>query len=153
MIGRLIRGVVVLVVIVAAAAFLLGWWGSSRARPVQEPAVGTTGSPAVTPPKIDPPNIDKERAREIGARVGEQTADAADRARRAMTEGSLTAKIKAKMALDDSVKALSIDIDTTGSVVTLSGVVDDENQRKRAVTLARETDGVTQVVDKLQLRR
>ena len=154
MFGRLIRAVVVLVVVVAAAAFLLGWWGSSRARPVEEPgAVGTTGAPAVTTPKIDPPNIDRERAREIGAKVGEQTADAAERARRAMTEGSLTAKIKAKMALDDSVKALNIDIDTSGSVVTLSGTVDDENQRTRAVQLARETAGVTQVVDKLQLRK
>ena len=149
MIGRLIRAVVVLVVVVAAAAFLLGWWGSNR---VANPnaAVGTTGE--VPRPDIEVPKIDRDRAREVGAQVGEKTADAAEQARRAMAAGSLTAKIKAKMALDDSVKALNIDVDTSGSVVTLNGTVDNEDQRKRAVQLAKETAGVTQVVDNLRVR-
>jgi hyperosmotically inducible protein len=147
MFGALLRAVVILVVLVAAGAFLLGYWGSGRARPVEEPRspVGTTGLPA-------PPQIDKERAREVGAQVGERTAVAAEQARRALTDGTLTAKIKAKMALDDSVKALNIDIDTTGTTVTLNGVVESEAQRQRALQLARETAGVTQVVDRLRVR-
>ena len=150
MIGRLIRGVVVLVVIVAAAAFLLGWWGSTRVVDQPSAAVGTTGE--VNPPKVDTPKIDRDRAREVGAQVGEKTADAAEQARRAVAAGSLTAKIKAKMALDDSVKALNIDVDTSGSVVTLNGVVDNDDQKKRAVQLAKETAGVTQVVDNLRVK-
>lgn len=149
MIRLLLKTVVILVVVVAAAAFFLGYWGSGRVRPVGEPrdSVGTTGTPAPAAPKID-----TDRAREVGAQVGERTAVAADQARRALTEGSLTGKIKAKMALDDSVKALDIDVDTTGSTVTLSGIVDNEAQRQRAVALARETAGVTQVVDRLRVR-
>ena len=150
MIGRLIRAVVVLVVVVAAAAFLLGWWGSNRVANQPSGAVGTTGE--ANPPKVETPQIDRERAREVGAKVGERTADAAEQARRAVAAGSLTAKIKAKMALDDSVKALNIDVDTSGSVVTLSGVVDNEDQRKRAVQLAKETAGVTQVDDNLRVK-
>jgi BON domain-containing protein len=149
MVFRLIRAVVLLVVLVAAAAFLLGWWGSGRVRPVPDPqAVGTTGRPA-----IERPQIDREKAREVGAEVGEKTAVAAETARRAMADGSLTAKIKAKMALDDSVKAMNIDIDTRAGVVTLNGTVDNESQHARAVALARETAGVTQVVDRLQVRK
>lgn len=150
MFGALIRTVVILVVVVAAATFLLGWWGGGRVLPIGDgrDAVGTTGAPA---PKA--PGVSTERAREVGAEVGERTAVAANQARRALTDGSLTAKIKAKMALDDSVKALDIDVDTTGSTVTLSGVVANEAQRQRALQLARETTGVAQVVDRLRVRQ
>jgi hyperosmotically inducible protein len=147
MFGALIRTVVILVVLVAAGAFLLGWWGGGRVNPFgdRRETVGTTGTPA--------PATNKERAREVGAEVGERTAAAADQARRAITDGSVTAKIKSKMALDDSIKALDINVDTTGTTVTLTGVVGTEAQRQRALQLARETAGVTQVVDRLQVRR
>lgn len=152
MFRALFKTVLILVVVIAAAAFLLGWWGGGL-RPFgddRREAVGTAGTPAPRAPNVD---VDKDRAREVGAEVGERTAVAADQARRALTEGSLTAKIKAKMALDDSVKALNIDVDTSGSTVTLSGVVDNDAQRQRALQLARETAGVTRVVDHLRVRQ
>lgn len=148
MLGALVRTVVILVVVVAAAAFLLGWWGSGRLARDSRDAVGTTGVEAP-----EAPDVSRERAREVGAEIGERTANAADQAKQALSDGSLTAKIKAKMALDDSVKALDIDVDTSGSTVTLSGVVQTEAQRRRALQLARETAGVTQVVDRLQIRQ
>jgi hyperosmotically inducible protein len=148
MLGALVRTVVILVVVVAAAAFLLGWWGSERLDGDRPDAVGTTGTPAP-----DAPDVNRERAREVGAEIGERTATAADQARRAVSDGSLTAKIKAKMALDDSIKALDIDVDTNGGTVTLTGVVATDAQRQRALQLARETAGVTQVTDRLQVRR
>jgi hyperosmotically inducible periplasmic protein len=142
MFGALLRAVILIVVLVGAAAFLLGWWGSDRLRDGDTPreAVGTTGA-------------DGERAREIGAEVGERTADAAETARRAVADGSLTAKIKAKMTLDDTVKALDIDVDTRGAVVTVSGYVDTPAQKGRVVQLARETEGVRDVVDRVQVRQ
>jgi osmotically-inducible protein OsmY len=141
MIRSLFRGVLLLVVLVGAGAYLLGYWGG-RVRNADEPnrSVGTTG-------------IDAQKARDVGAKVGEKTAAAADQARRALNDGSITAKIKAKMALDDTVKALDIDVDTVGTTVTLSGVVGSDTQRQKALQLARETDGVKQVVDQLRLRR
>jgi hyperosmotically inducible protein len=140
MIGSLVRAVILIVVLVAAGAFLLGWWGSGRVREdgTRQP-VGTTG-------------VNADKAREIGANVGEKTAAAADQARRALNDGAVTAKIKAKMALDDSIKALDIDVDTAGTTVTLSGNVTSEAQRQRAVQLARETDGVKQVIDQLRVK-
>jgi hyperosmotically inducible protein len=66
-------------------------------------------------------------------------------------EAALTSKIKAKMVLDDTVKARKIDVSTDDSTVTLSGVVRSEAEHNRALALARETDGVTQVIDKLRI--
>jgi len=70
-----------------------------------------------------------------------------------LDEGRLTAKIKAKMVLDDLVKARTIDVTTTGSTVTLSGTVNSRAERERAVALAKETEGVRQVTDRLVVRQ
>jgi hyperosmotically inducible protein len=69
-----------------------------------------------------------------------------------MSDGAITAKIKSKMALDDHVNARAIDVDTSASVVTLRGNVASTNQRDRAVRLARETVGVSHVVDRLHVQ-
>ena len=51
------------------------------------------------------------------------------------------------------VQARSIDVTTSGHVVTLSGSVRSTAERDRAIQLARETTGVTQVVDRLSVAR
>ena len=55
---------------------------------------------------------------EVGAKIGEQTAVAANKAEEVLTDGALTAKIKSKMALDDTVRSRSIDVTTRDHVVT-----------------------------------
>jgi hyperosmotically inducible protein len=55
------------------------------------------------------------------------------------------------MALDDSVRARTIDVSTTDGVVTLAGTVRSAAEHDRAVRLARETNGVKQVVDRLNV--
>ena len=139
MVRALLRAVILLIVVVAAAAYLLGWKFAQGPRDEGPRPVGTSGPST-------------ERAREIGADVGERTAVAAGEARRVLTDGQVTAKIKAKMALDDTVKALDVNVDTSGSTVTVSGVVDSAAQRERVLQLARETAGVTTVVDRLRVR-
>jgi hyperosmotically inducible protein len=96
--------------------------------------------------------IDTSRAREAGAAVGEKVATGANEAQRAVGSAALTAKIKAKMALDDTVKAAAIDVENNSGVITLKGTVRSEAERARAVQLARETDGVTSVRDRLLVR-
>jgi hyperosmotically inducible protein len=56
------------------------------------------------------------------------------------------------MALDDTVKALNIDVDTNGGEVTLSGTVNSAAERDKALQLARDTAGVTSVRDRLVIR-
>ena len=71
----------------------------------------------------------------------------------ALSDGTLTAKIKAKIALDDRVKALDLNVDTRDGVVTVTGNVQSSAQRERALALARETNGVRQVVDRTARRQ
>ena len=52
------------------------------------------------------------------------------------------------MALDDTIDAVGVNVDTAGTVVTLRGTVANrKTQHQRVVQLARETAGVTSVVD------
>ncbi len=141
MIRALLRLVLLAVVVVGLAAFFFGYrWGSADEGPRPAATAGQTNT------------IDTAKAREVGAEAGAAVAKGADEAQRAVVNGALTAKIKAKMALDDRVKAANIDVDTTGSVVTLTGRVGSDDERRRALQLARETDGVTSVVDHLAVR-
>jgi hyperosmotically inducible protein len=132
-------------VVVGVIGFLvLGYWAGSswsgRERP-SEGAGSSSGIPSTA------------TARERGAELGEKAANAAADMKQTLTEAALTGKIKAKMALDDSVKARTIDVTTSGSTVTLTGKINSAAERERAVSLARETDGITAVVDRLEMRR
>jgi hyperosmotically inducible protein len=67
----------------------------------------------------------------------------------AETDPGITTAVKTKLAADDTVKAYQIDVDTANGVVTLTGVVENPAAKELAVTLARGTDGVTEVVDRI----
>jgi osmotically-inducible protein OsmY len=94
----------------------------------------------------------RQRGAELSREATEKASEAATKLEGAMSQGAITAKIKSKMALDDYVNANAIGVDTSGNVVTLTGFVESANERERAVRLARETKGVTQVIDKLEMR-
>ena len=146
MFGALLRIVMVIVIVAAIAAFFVGYrFGGSGGAIETDPVVGTSG------PDLEP-DINVDRARETGALVGERLAAGANRAQRMAADAAVSAKIKSKMALDDNVDAADIDIDTAGSVVTLRGTVGSQDERQRAVRMARETEGVTSVVDQLMVR-
>jgi osmotically-inducible protein OsmY len=143
MVRALLKLVILVVILVAVGAFALGYWtvGEMHDGPAAEPAaVGTGGT------------VDVEKARQAGAEIGEKTAVAATRAQAVLEDGALTAKIKSKMALDDTVQARRIDVHTSAGLVTLSGTVSSQAERQRAVQLARETKGVRSVIDHLRVQ-
>ena len=129
----------VLIILVAFVAFSYVSGNASWRYPhaAQPGEVGTTGK------------VDVNVARERGAEVGEKVAIAAEKVKETAAEAALTSKIKAKMVLDDYVKARAIDVTTNGSTVTVSGAVRSVSEHDRALRLARETAGVTQVIDRL----
>ena len=133
----------VVVAVIGVAAF--NYWNGapllSNPRDVRPTAVGTGGT------------VDVNTARERGAEVGEKVAVAAAKLRDNAHEAMLTSKIKAKMALDDTIKARSIDVTTEATTVTVSGAVRSVDEHDRALRLVRETDGVTHVVDRLKVER
>jgi hyperosmotically inducible protein len=70
----------------------------------------------------------------------------------ASTNAGLTSKIKTKMAADPVVKAHQIDVDTNNGVVTLTGNIDSLEAKERALQLAKETKGVVEVRDMIEVR-
>jgi hyperosmotically inducible protein len=141
MIRGLFRLILVMALLVGAGAFFLGYRWADFAGDGEDRPVATSGRTIG--------NITARDAREAGAKVTETVTDGAREAGRALSDAGLTAKIKAKMALDDTIKSSNIDIDTTGGKVTLSGHVATEAQRRRAVQLASETEGVKSVTNSL----
>jgi len=124
MFRALLKLLVLVIVLVAVGGIFLGWWGAGAPLP------------------------DRDAVATAGKEMSQKTAEAAKTAQEALSDGALTAKIKAKMALDDRVKALDLNIDTANRVVTVSGTVRTSAERERALALARETDGVRQVIDR-----
>jgi hyperosmotically inducible protein len=63
------------------------------------------------------------------------------------SDTGITTAVKAKLATDDTVKASEINVDTHNHVVTLNGTVGSQAEKERAMVIARDTNGVTSVVD------
>jgi hyperosmotically inducible periplasmic protein len=154
MLRGLFRAVFIIVVLGAATGFFLGYrWSDlvSGVRDGDRPAVAGAD-------RTDRPDLSK--ARERGERTGEAIGTAAERAGEAasqagevLSDAAVTAKIKSKMALDDHVSASSISVTTKDGRVTLTGTVGSDDERRRAVDLARDTKGVTAVDDRIIVRR
>lgn len=76
--------------------------------------------------------------RETGAEIGD-----------AIDDATITARVKSALVADPTLSALEIDVDTAAGVVTLTGDVDTASALERATTLARETEGVVSVENRL----
>jgi hypothetical protein len=67
------------------------------------------------------------------------------------TDAGITTAVKSKMAADDTVKAYQIDVDTSNKVVTLRGEVSSPAAETMAIQIARDTDGVRDVIDEIRV--
>jgi hyperosmotically inducible periplasmic protein len=135
---RLVFRAVLIVAILAMGAYLLGFWSFDQV---------TLSSWRNATPVPGPVSTSTVRDR-IG-QLDAQTVKAAQQVGEFVSDAGLTAKIRSKMALDDSVRARTIGVSTIDGVVTLAGTVGSAAEHDRAVRLARETDGIKQVVDHL----
>jgi hypothetical protein len=138
----IIRALFVLILVAVVGVMLLNYW------PAEWPFGGARTGPA----SPGAGTINTERARERAAEIGEKAAVATKKIQETVSEAGLTTKIKAKMALDDTLKSGAIDVSTEGSTVTVGGTVPTAAARNRALALARETTGVSVVIDRLEIR-
>ena len=68
-------------------------------------------------------------------------------------DASITTSIESKLSSDAQVKNAGIDVTALNGVVLLKGTVPSTAAKQRALGLARETDGVTQVIDRIRIGR
>ena len=87
----------------------------------------------------------KQNANAAAAEIKSRAAVARDR----LSDSWITTQIQSKYVGDREIHARDIDVSTHDGVVTLKGHVLNEPLRQLAVVLARNTDGVKQVVDQL----
>lgn len=69
-----------------------------------------------------------------------------------MDDSTITAKVKAALVDNDSIKSTDISVKTDKKVVTLSGFVQSQAQAEAAVAAAKTVEGVSSVSDKLHVR-
>jgi hyperosmotically inducible protein len=97
-------------------------------------------------------SVAREGARESGEfarKAGEVVREGAQTSGRLLTDGGLTAQVKAALLADDTVPGTRIDVDTSAGVVTLTGELANQGQIERAVTIARNVGGVQRVENRL----
>jgi osmotically-inducible protein OsmY len=83
----------------------------------------------------------RQKVTKAGEAISDATADA-----------RITATIKGKLLKEPGLSSLSISVDTTDGLVTLSGTAHSHEEVARAVRLALDTDGVHKVVSTLQVK-
>lgn len=76
----------------------------------------------------------------------------ADTARDYLQSSALTAKVRAALIADSEVKSLPITVISNQSTVQLCGFVSSKYQEVRAVNIAKDVDGVTSVIDNINVR-
>jgi osmotically-inducible protein OsmY len=64
-------------------------------------------------------------------------------------DAGVTAKVKAALIAEKGVNGMSINVDTVGGRVTLTGRVPDQSQVERATQVATAIDGVKAVDNRL----
>ena len=68
------------------------------------------------------------------------------------TDAGISTKVKTNLTADETVKSAQIDVGVQKKVVTLSGTVDTPAVKERAVAVARQIDGVADVVDHITIK-
>ena len=68
-------------------------------------------------------------------------------------DSTITTSVKAKLVADKIANLTRVDVDTTNKVVSLNGVVESPDQKRRAEELAMQVAGVSRVENNLQIQK
>jgi len=94
-----------------------------------------------------------QKTADAGQNIAEKTVDKtkeiASATGEAITDGWITTRIHSEFVDEALLKGSDIDVDTQDHVVTLKGTVKSDPARQRAAAIARSTEGVNQVVNRL----
>ncbi len=93
-----------------------------------------------------------DNAQSAANSAGEKIDSSMNKVGNFMDDSAITAKVKAALVDDESIKSTDISVKTDKKVVTLSGFVVSQAQAEQAVKVAKGVEGVTSVSDKLHVR-
>lgn len=85
------------------------------------------------------------------ASIGQKIDSSVNQVGNFMDDSAITARVKAALIDQESIKSTDITVDTDNKVVTLSGFVKSQNEAELAVIVAGNVEGVSSVSDKLHV--
>lgn len=88
----------------------------------------------------------------MSACATDKTSDGKSATKQYVDDAGITAEVKAAFAKDETVRALSISVETKNGVVQLSGFGRSELEKRRAEEIARKVNGVRQVKNDIVLK-
>lgn len=91
-------------------------------------------------------------ARNEAKQMGDTLENKADQAGQAIDDATITAAIKGKYLLDDTLKGLQISVETNQGVVVLTGSVQSDAAKALATQLAQGVEGVVRVDNQLTIQ-
>lgn len=97
-------------------------------------------------------NTTTDSAHNTASGAGEKIDSSMNKVGGFMDDSTITAKVKAALVDQESIKSTDISVETNNKVVTLSGFVESQAQAEQAVSVAKGVEGVTSVSDKLHVR-
>ena len=112
---------------------------------------GTIGSKAKTGAEKTKSGAEKvgEKTKEGAGKVFEKTKEGTGKAASETSDAYILSRVKSRFVGVDVLKGSDINVDCDNKVVTLKGTVPSEAARSRAVQIAKSTEGVHEVVDRL----
>lgn len=93
-----------------------------------------------------------DKAHSTADSAGQKINSSVDKVGNFMDDSGITAKVKAALVDDETIKSTDISVKTDKKVVTLSGFVESQAQAEKAVAVAKKVEGVSSVSDKLHVR-
>jgi hyperosmotically inducible protein len=84
--------------------------------------------------------------------MGQGVKNAGTEAGAYMSDAAITSKVKARLAGKQGLSSFDIHVKTDSGVVTLTGTVDSQAQRKRAGEVASDTGGVKGVNNNIEVK-
>lgn len=113
----------------------------------------TPDEPEVAEPSVNERMEDAANdSRNAASNMGESMERRVDQAGQAIDDASITAAVKSKYLLDDTLKGLQISVDTKQGVVTLTGTVQNDAAKELATQIAQSSEGVVRVDNQLTLK-
>ena len=114
-------------------------------------AAGATRSQTVAEKTKDGAEKTKDAVVDGAKVVADKTKDGVSKTGEVMTDAWITTRVHERFVGEKLLKDSDISVDTSKHVVTLTGTVTGRSGRTRATRIARRTEGVRRVVNRLTI--
>jgi hyperosmotically inducible periplasmic protein len=115
------------------------------------PTSGYETEPSATERAKEATSDAYDKTKQGAENLGDKTKETLSKTGEVITDAWITTKVKSQFVGEDALKGSDINVDTNDHVVTLRGTVMSSAGRAKAMEIARTTEGVRDVVDRLMM--